>query len=106
MRSVLFSNARVFDGSGAEPFDGHVLVRGNRIESVSATPIAAPDAELIECAGATLMPGLIEPHSHLSFLDHANPHEFSSMPVEVPELADQCDLLNGLAKTYPKTGWR
>jgi imidazolonepropionase-like amidohydrolase len=87
MRSVLFAHARVFDGSGAEPFDGHVLVRGNRIECVSATPIAAGDAEVIDCGGATLMPGLIEPHSHLSFLDHAMPHEFSSMPVEEHLLA-------------------
>ncbi len=87
MKSVLFANARIFDGSGDEPFDGHVLVRGNRIESVSATPIAAGDAEMVDCGGATLMPGLIEPHSHLSFLDHATPHEFSSMPVEEHLLA-------------------
>jgi imidazolonepropionase-like amidohydrolase len=87
VKSVLFSNARIFDGSGAEPFDGHVLVHGNRIESVSRAPISAADAELIDCGGATLMPGLIEPHSHLSFLDHATPHEFSSMPVEEHLLA-------------------
>jgi imidazolonepropionase-like amidohydrolase len=87
MKSVLFSNARILDGSGAQPFDGHVLVQGNRIESISATPISAADAEPIDCGGATLMPGLIEPHSHLSFLDHATPHEFSSMPVEEHLLA-------------------
>jgi aspartate aminotransferase len=32
--------------------------------------------------------------------------EFSSMPVEVPELADRCLVLNGVAKTYAMTGWR
>jgi aspartate aminotransferase len=31
---------------------------------------------------------------------------FSSMPVLVPELADQCVVLNGVAKTYAMTGWR
>jgi aspartate aminotransferase len=31
---------------------------------------------------------------------------FSSMPVEVPELADTCLVLNGVAKTYAMTGWR
>jgi len=29
-----------------------------------------------------------------------------SMPVEVPELADMCVVLNGVAKTYAMTGWR
>ncbi|MCB1031951.1 MAG: pyridoxal phosphate-dependent aminotransferase, partial [Acidimicrobiales bacterium] len=32
--------------------------------------------------------------------------EFNSMPVLVPELADRCIVLNGVAKTYAMTGWR
>jgi len=32
--------------------------------------------------------------------------EFSSMPVEVPDLAQQCLIVNGVAKTYAMTGWR
>ncbi|HVT20418.1 MAG TPA: pyridoxal phosphate-dependent aminotransferase [Mycobacteriales bacterium] len=32
--------------------------------------------------------------------------EAPSMPVVVPELADQCVVLNGVAKTYAMTGWR
>ncbi len=31
---------------------------------------------------------------------------FSSIPVEVPELADTCVVVNGVAKTYAMTGWR
>lgn len=31
---------------------------------------------------------------------------FSSMPVLVPELSDQCVVINGVAKTYAMTGWR
>jgi aspartate/methionine/tyrosine aminotransferase len=30
----------------------------------------------------------------------------ASMPVEVPEMADTCVVLNGVAKTYAMTGWR
>jgi aspartate/methionine/tyrosine aminotransferase len=30
----------------------------------------------------------------------------ASLPVEVPELADRCVVLNGVAKTYAMTGWR
>ena len=33
-------------------------------------------------------------------------HEFFSMPTLVPELADTCVVLNGVAKTYAMTGWR
>ncbi len=43
-----------------------------------------------------------EIYEHLTF-DH---HRFSSMPVVVPELADRCLVLNGVAKTYAMTGWR
>ena len=31
---------------------------------------------------------------------------FSSMPVEVPEIAERCIVVNGVAKTYSMTGWR
>jgi aspartate aminotransferase len=43
-----------------------------------------------------------EIYEHLTYGDH----EFSSMPVLVPELADRCLVLNGVAKTYAMTGWR
>jgi aspartate aminotransferase len=31
---------------------------------------------------------------------------FTSMPAVVPELADRCVVINGVAKTYAMTGWR
>jgi aspartate/methionine/tyrosine aminotransferase len=43
-----------------------------------------------------------EIYEHLVYGDVA----FASMPVEVPELADRCVVLNGVAKTYAMTGWR
>ena len=43
-----------------------------------------------------------EIYEHLVYDDH----EFHSMPVVVPELADRCIVLNGVAKTYAMTGWR
>ncbi len=43
-----------------------------------------------------------EIYEHLVYDDAV----FSSMPVEVPELADTCVVLNGVAKTYAMTGWR
>ncbi|HSC99465.1 MAG TPA: amidohydrolase family protein, partial [Casimicrobiaceae bacterium] len=38
--------------------------------------------DVIDGHGATLMPGLIEPHAHLSFVDQATPAAFSTLPVE------------------------
>ena len=66
---TLFTNARVFDASGRAPFAGEVLVRGQRIEAVSeaSTPLARAGADVVDCGGATLLPGLIESHAHLSW---------------------------------------
>jgi aspartate/methionine/tyrosine aminotransferase len=33
-------------------------------------------------------------------------NEFTSMPTLVPDLADTCIVVNGVAKTYAMTGWR
>ena len=43
-----------------------------------------------------------EIYEHLTY----GPHEFTSMPTLVPDLADQCVVVNGVAKTYAMTGWR
>jgi len=43
-----------------------------------------------------------EIYEHLTYGDH----EFVSMPTVVPELAEQCLIVNGVAKTYAMTGWR
>ena len=43
-----------------------------------------------------------EIYEHLTY----GPHVFTSMPTLVPDLADQCIIVNGVAKTYAMTGWR
>jgi aspartate aminotransferase len=43
-----------------------------------------------------------EIYEHLTY----GGHEHHSMPVVVPEVADRCVVLNGVAKTYAMTGWR
>jgi imidazolonepropionase-like amidohydrolase len=68
VQPVLLKPARVFDGVAPKPDDGWVvLVRGGRIEDAGpADAVRAPaDARVIELPGATLLPGLIEAHSHL-----------------------------------------
>jgi len=43
-----------------------------------------------------------EIYEHLTY----GPHKFVSMPAVVPDVADQCVIVNGVAKTYAMTGWR
>ena len=68
MRGVLFTNVNVLDCSGAVPFEGEVLVQGNRIAAVTRGQQLSQDAvRVIDGNGScTLMPGLIESHAHLS----------------------------------------
>ena len=64
----LLKPAHVFDGESAQLHDGWVvLVRGEKIEAVGpASEVKVPsDAKVIELPGMTLMPGLIEAHSHI-----------------------------------------
>ena len=65
---ILLVPEAVWDGLWDSPRTGWVvLVRGNRIESVGpAGNLAVPEnVERVELSGATLIPGLIEGHSHL-----------------------------------------
>jgi aspartate aminotransferase len=43
-----------------------------------------------------------EIYEHLTYGDN----EFSSLPALVPDIAERCVVLNGVAKTYAMTGWR
>ena len=63
---ILLKPARVFDGVDPQLHDGwSVLVDGDRIVAVGPNVAAPAGARVIDLAGATLMPGLIEGHSHL-----------------------------------------
>src|SRR5262245_14777844 len=65
---TLFQNVRIFDGkSGTLSAPSHLLVRGNKIEKISTTPLPVDrraDTVLIDGGGRTLMPGLIDVHWH------------------------------------------
>ena len=67
--ATVFQNVRIFDGKNGQLSEpSHVLVRGNKIERISSTPIATDrraDTVLIDGGGRTLMPGLIDMHWHM-----------------------------------------
>ena len=86
MSDILFTNVRILDGSGQNPFSGSVRVRGNRIQEVgrSLAPVGnfGGDVTVIDGAGATLMPGMCEAHTHFSWNDAATLAAIQTMPLE------------------------
>jgi imidazolonepropionase-like amidohydrolase len=66
---TLITNARVFDGKSAKLADGmNVLIEGNKIAKISRTALTPPaGATVIDANGRTLMPGLIDAHTHIMF---------------------------------------
>lgn len=84
MARTLFRNVTVWDGSGAAPFPGDVLVDGHRIRTVARKTGEMPgDGALqIDGNGMTLMPGLVEGHAHLSFGGAQKNSDLGDIPPE------------------------
>jgi imidazolonepropionase-like amidohydrolase len=69
MARTIFVNASIFDGTGAPLFPGEVAIEGNRIVAVApgSDVLERGNADVVDCAGGTLLPGLIDPHAHLTW---------------------------------------
>jgi imidazolonepropionase-like amidohydrolase len=102
MADTLFSNVRILDGTGAQPYAGSVLVSGNRIRQVGrgTAAISPAGATVIDGAGATLMPGMCEAHTHFSWNDAATLAAIQTMPLEEHVL-----WCAKVAKRYLEAGW-
>ena len=84
MGRILFRNTRVWDGSGAAAYPADVLIEGERIRAVATQlgQLEAAGAEVIEANGMTLMPGLVEGHAHITFINGARPTDLGDTPPE------------------------
>ena len=64
--AILLRPARIFDGVDPRPHEGwSVLVRGERIEAVGPGLPVPAGTKVVDLPGTTLLPGMIEGHSHL-----------------------------------------
>jgi dihydroorotase/N-acyl-D-amino-acid deacylase len=59
---LLLKNGWLYDGSGAKPVRGDVLIDGSRIAKMGAAD--APGCLTMDCTGLAVTPGFIDLHSH------------------------------------------
>ncbi len=104
MSDTLFTNVRIFDGTGEQAYRGEVLVQGNRISRVSRSSYgnSAPvhGVQVVDGAGAFLMPGMIEAHTHFSWNDQPSLDAIQRMPPEEHIL-----WCSQVAERYLDMGW-
>jgi len=117
MSTYLIRDVKILDGTGRAPFAGSVLVEGDRIAAVTegSGPSTVGEAAVIDGAGATLMPGLIESHAHLGLADLGS-SDLTRVPPEehmlitVPQRAHHARrrlhqrVLGGIAQATPGCG--
>lgn len=81
---LLIDNAMVWTGTGAAPYPGKVLIEGERIAAVAprSENLSAEGAQRIDVGGKFLMPGMVEGHAHLSFVDITRGTALGELPPE------------------------
>jgi imidazolonepropionase-like amidohydrolase len=102
MANVLYTNVRILDCTGAQPYAGEVLIQGNRVSRVAkgARSLPVSGVTVIDGAGATLMPGMCEAHTHFGWTNSKTLDAIQKMPHEEHTLwAAQ------VAKLYLDHGW-
>src|ERR1044071_5895395 len=94
-QQILFRNLKLLDPHWDSPRGGHeVLVEGETIREVSDRPIKSGEARVVDCAGGTLMPGLIDCHVHV-LLSEVNIRNLESVPMTLAT-ARAAELMRGM----------
>jgi imidazolonepropionase-like amidohydrolase len=64
MTRTVFTGGRIFDGTGAKPADGDVLIEGSKILEVGP---GLDGDEQVDVSGKAILPGLFDCHTHVMF---------------------------------------
>jgi len=95
MAVTLFKNFELLDPEAGELRGGHELVvEGDKIREVSAKPIKLAEADVVDCGGRTLMPGLIDSHVHVT-LSEVVIRNLESVPLTLMT-ARAAELMRGM----------
>ncbi|MBI3649869.1 MAG: CIA30 family protein [Acidobacteria bacterium] len=66
-KPIAIVGALIVDGTGAQPFNGTVIIQGERILAVGANLAIPAKARIIRANGQTLIPGIFDLHTHLEY---------------------------------------
>ncbi|MBV1692945.1 MAG: amidohydrolase family protein [Hyphomicrobiales bacterium] len=95
MAQLLFKNFEMLDPKVGELQGGfELLVEGDKIREVSAKPIKAAKAAVVDCGKKTLMPGLIDSHVHV-VLSEVFIRQLENVPLTLMT-ARAADLMRGM----------
>src|SRR5215467_4432451 len=68
-RVLVLRGGRIFDGTGTAAHEGTLIIERNKISKI--LPASSTDwpksAEVVDVAGKTILPGLIDLHTHLTY---------------------------------------
>jgi len=90
-QDLVITNARIIDGAGQTIEEGSVVIMEGRISSISADPVEAGDATVIDAQGMTVLPGLIDAHRH----------DLLGSVQAFAELANDADLAEATEREAP-----
>src|SRR2546422_170222 len=97
-RTIAIRCGRLIDGKGDAPItNAVVLIEGNQIKSVGANIAIPAGAEVIDLSGATVLPGLIDCHTHLLSNFESAVDEDSNMLLTVVKMSTAKRALLGAA---------
>jgi len=101
---IAITNGQIIDGTGAAPIAANniILIKDNKITAIgSQDDISIPEnARLINAAGKTVLPGLIDVHVHFDIIGHADyDHWFETYPNRMRQ-----DIFPAAAKTMLHAG--
>ena len=104
---TLMTNVRILDATGEYPYSGEVLVQGNRIKQITrgSSRFGSPSSAyggttVIDGMGATLMPGMIDAHLHLSWNNAPGID-----PIQMMELEEHMLVTMEMAKLVLDAGF-
>ena len=102
---IHLKNGFIVDGSGKKGFNGSLLIHNNKIEKISASEITGA-AQVIDCTGLVIMPGIIDAHSHMDWYLPIKGHDDLKLPFTAQGvttfMAGQCGYgVAGFRKKSP-----
>jgi len=79
--TLLFRNFQLLEPDVGELRGGfELLVEGDTVKEVSDNPIKAGQADVVDCGGRTMMPGLVDSHVHVT-LSEVNIRFLEAIPL-------------------------